>query len=215
MEMSITGVLRYGAVYGPCVELRRTITSRLGGNTIDFVDEFFNAGNQAVPHQWLLHVNLGYPLIDGGAEFCYDASKVDAQDNAASRAHFKEGINYKQIPNPLDAHHGPESVVAYLYPKPDAQGRATVGVVNAKLGLGFAIHYSTKDFPRCGNWQHWGRHEYVTALEPMNGGVDGRDKDRARGWLDSLAPGGRKTYQYQLEVVTSDGLDRLRALNGK
>ena len=61
-EMTVTGIVRYGAFYGPCVELRRTIRSTLGSNAIDFTDDFFNAGNQPVPHAWLLHINFGYPL---------------------------------------------------------------------------------------------------------------------------------------------------------
>ena len=122
---------------------------------------------------------------------------------------------YKRVPPPLDAHHGPNSVVAYVYPEPrERGGRTTIAVVNTNRSLGFAIHYNTREFPRCGNWQHWGKHEYVAALEPMNGGVEGRDKDRARGWLDSLEAGGRKTYRYRFEVVTDkEGLDELRALN--
>ena len=213
LEMSITGSVKYGAFYGPCVELRRTLTSTLGGNVISIADEFYNAGNQDVPHAWLLHINLGYPLIDAGAEFCYEASKVDPIDSEPSRKHFRAAVNFKRIPGPLEAHRGSDSVVAYLYPKPK-NGIATVGVINRKLGIGVAIHYNPKQFPRCGNWQHFGPREYVTALEPMNGGVEGRDKDRANGWLDTLKPNARKTYQYQIEVLSDRaGLDNLRQLN--
>src|SRR5206468_8163158 len=74
-DMTIVGSVKYGAFYGPCVELRRTIRSTLGRNVIEITDEFFNAGNRDVPHAWLLHVNLGYPLLDRGAEFCYDATR--------------------------------------------------------------------------------------------------------------------------------------------
>jgi hypothetical protein len=198
------------------VELRRTITSTLGRNVIAVTDEFFNAGNGEVPHAWLLHINLGYPLVDEGAEFCYDAIRVDPTDSDASRAHFRAGVDYKKVPGPLQVHRGPESTVAYLYPRAKSGGRATVALVNQTLGLGLAIRYSTKEFPRCGNWQHWGPHEYVAALEPMNGGVEGRDKDRANGWLDTLPAGGRKAYRYEIEVLTNRAeLDALRALNGK
>lgn len=215
MEMSVTALCRHGSFYGPCVELRRTIRSTLGANAIGVTDEFFNAGNEAVPHAWLLHVNFGYPLVDAGAEFCYDAIKVDPTNNDPSRAHFKPGGDYKRIPDVLEAHRGSNSTVAYLYPRPrDAAGNTTVAIVNPKLSLAAAIHYNTKEFPRCGNWQHWGQHEYVAALEPMNGGVEGRDKDRALGWLDSLSPGERKSYAYQIEIVTEkSGIDALRALN--
>jgi hypothetical protein len=213
MEMSVTGSIKYGSFYGPCVELRRTIASMLGSNVITITDEFHNAGNQDVPHAWLLHINLGYPLVDAGAEFCYDAVRVDPIDSDASRKHFRAGVNYKRVPPPLEAHRGSESVVAYLYPKAK-NNLATVGIVNRKLGLGLAVRYNTKEFPRCGNWQHWGPREYVTAIEPMNGGVEGRDKDRANRWLDTLKAGGKKSYHYEIEVLTQKpALDALRALN--
>ncbi|HMO27009.1 MAG TPA: DUF4432 family protein, partial [Tepidisphaeraceae bacterium] len=58
-------------------------------------------------------------------------------------------------------------------------------------------------FPRLGCWQHWGPGEYVAALEPMNCGVEGRDKDRARGWLDELAPGESREYAYSFSIETT------------
>ena len=80
--------------------------------------------------------------------------------------------------------------VAYLYPRASRDGRTTVGVVNRKLGLGLAIRYNTREFPRCVNWQHWGPGEYVTALEPTNGTVQGRAKDREQR-AARRDPGGR------------------------
>jgi hypothetical protein len=217
LDLAVTGSIRYGAFYGPCIELRRTITSRVSENWIDVRDELFNAGNTDQPHAWLLHINLGYPLCDAGAEFCYDSPKVEAVGGEPSEKWFSQENNYKRMPEPLEQHHGPNSFVAYLYPNAkDRAGNTTVGVVNKKLGLGLAIHYNTKQFPRCANWQHWGKHEYVCALEPANGGVEGRDKDRQRGWLDTLPAGGRKEYQYRIEVATEkEGLDALLALNKK
>jgi hypothetical protein len=139
-EMVVVGVVRYGRLFGPNVTLQRTVRSVLGRNAIEFTDEFTNAGNQPVPHAWLLHINLGYPLVDGGAEFCYDA-KVVPQDNPVAKARFEPGSDYKTVPDPLDAHRGGTEAVAYLYPKADRDGRATVGLVNRKLGVGLAIDY--------------------------------------------------------------------------
>ena len=57
--------------------------------------------------------------------------------------------------------------------------------------------------------------EYVTALEPMNGTVDGRANDRARGLLDQIPAGGQKVYKYRIEVVTDRSrIEEFRALNG-
>jgi hypothetical protein len=213
-QMSVTAIVRYGQFYGPNVELRRTIASTLGGNAIVVTDEFFNPGNTDAPHAWLLHINFGYPLVDDGAELCFDAS-VEPLDNEPARARFGDLKKAKRIPAPLEAHRGETSAVAYLFPKSDKQGRATVGIVNRKLGVGVAIRYSTREFPRCGNWQHFGPGgEYVTALEPMNGTIAGRDKDRESGDLDFLKPNQRKTYRCTIEVVTDRAeIDALRALN--
>jgi len=215
LQMSIVGSVRYGGLYNPCLELRRTITSTLGSNTIEFTDEFFNAGNQAVPHAWLLHINFGYPLLDDGAELCVDATKIEPTDSPESQARFKDGLSFKRLPGPQESHRGPTSAVAHLYPRPiDRTGRTTVAIVNRKLGIGVAIHYSTKEFPRCANWQHFGPHEYVAALEPVNGSVNGRWEDRAKGQMDTLHAGGRKMYRYSIEVVTDrDAIETLRKIN--
>jgi hypothetical protein len=217
-EMSITGVVRYGRLFGRNLELRRTITSRLGENAIDFVDEFTNAGNTPVPHAWLLHINLGYPLIEEGTLFCYDSPKVEPVPSDKPKHWFADDKRrYKTAPAPLEEHRGFTEAVAYLYPRSSGKnGQVTVGVVNRKLGLGLAIRYSTREFPRCINWQHWGPGEYVTALEPVNGTVAGRAKDREQGLLDEIAAGGTKRYRYRIEAVTQrEGFEELLALNAK
>lgn len=214
LEMSVTGVLRYGRLFGPNVTLRREVSTMLGSNTIAITDTFHNAGNQPVPHAWLLHINFGYPLVDGGAELCWDA-KVVPLGNPVAQERFKSAAA-KKVPDPLEAHRGSTEAVAYLYPKASSRdGVATVGIVNRRIGVGVAIDYNTRQFTRCVNWQHWGPGEYVTALEPSNGSVEGRAKDRAAGTLDSIEPGERKTYRYAIRIVSDKpGIDALRKLNG-
>jgi hypothetical protein len=151
---------------------------------------------------------------------CYDAAKVEPVPTDESRARFKDGgaggvPAYKRIPDPQDRHRGSTESAGYLYPRATGRdGRTTVGIVNRKIGVGVAIRYSTKEFPRCLNWQHWGPGEYVTALEPANGTVRGRAKDREDGTLDFIGPGARKTYRYTIEALADRRtLDELRDLN--
>jgi hypothetical protein len=90
----------------------------------------------------------------------------------------------------------------------------TVSIANPKIPLGVSIGYNVHDFPRCANWQHWGKYEYVGALEPTTGSVEGRDKDRARGLLGTLKPGERKTYRYMIDAITDkESVEALLALN--
>jgi hypothetical protein len=207
--MTITGIVRYGRLFGHNLELRRTIVSRLGENSIEFTDQFYNAGNAPAPHAWLLHINFGYPLLDEGSEFCYAAEKIEPRNDPASIAGFADLARSKKMQPPADK---VTEIVAYLYPRADDDGRATVGLVNHKLNLAVAVRYNTREFPRCGNWQNPARHEYVAALEPMNGTVDGRDKDRARGLMDTLGPGQTKTYRYSIEILTGDAIKELTTL---
>jgi hypothetical protein len=216
LEMSIVGRIRYGSLYNPCVELKRTIISRLGQNSIDITDEFYNAGNQDVPHAWLLHINFGYPLLNAGGEFCYAAEKVEpiAGDINAAK-HFAPTSNYRRIPEPMDAHSGPTSFVGYIYPRADGTGQTRVAVVNPKLNLGVAIEYNINEFSRCVHWQHWGKYEYVGALEPAAGGtVEGRDKDRQRTLLLSIEPGQKRAYHYSIQVVSdTQSIQQLMSLS--
>ena len=55
-EMSISGRVRTARVFGPNVELRRTIRSTLGQPALTIDDEFVNLGNETVEHAWLLHI---------------------------------------------------------------------------------------------------------------------------------------------------------------
>lgn len=217
LDMVIVGVVRYGRLFGPCLNLRRTIRSTLGQNVIEFTDEFINVGNQPTPHAWLLHINFGYPLVDQGAELCYDSPRIEPVATPESQDRFKAGRDYKKVPAPLDRHRGGNEAVAYLYPKPTGRnGQTSVGVVNRKLGLGARVDYNTRQFPRCVNWQHFGPGEYVTALEPANGTVAGRWQDRANGVMDTLEPGERRTYDYRISATTDRAaLASLRALNEK
>jgi hypothetical protein len=216
LDMSVTAAVRYGSFYGPLLNLRRTIACTLGSNQIRFTDEFVNPGNTAVPHAWLLHINLGYPLVDQGAILCYDVTRIEPMPGAAMSAKtFAPGNDAKRIPAPLESHRGETSAVGYLYPRADRDGAASVGIINDRLGIGLAIRYDTRQFPRCANWQHFGPHEYVTALEPANGSVEGRDKDRAAGVLDSIPAGQSRRYDYSIEVLTpGQPLEALRRLNG-
>jgi galactose mutarotase-like enzyme len=201
--MSVTGLVRYGAFYGPNAELRRTISTSLGSTRIDFVDVVTNVGNETCPHAWLLHINFGWPILDAGSRFVYRATRsADPRPDEDSRARFGDpNVDHTVFPPPdAKGQRGSRHAFAYVHPKPDRDGTVTCGLVNDKLGLSATVRYDTSEFPRLGNWQHWGAGEYVAALEPMTGGVEGIAVDAERGWLRYLKPGESRTYRYSIEA---------------
>ena len=105
---------------------------------------------------------------------------------------------------------------AYVDPKPDAKGMVLIGVANPKRGFAVKIEYPRKDYPRLGNWQHWGPGgSYTGALEPMTAGVEGRPIDKERGWLRYLNPG--ESVELHCTITATNDkreISRLLKLNG-
>jgi hypothetical protein len=68
MDMSITGRMKQTQLFGPSLELKRTITGTLGRASIKISDEVINRGNTPAPHMILYHCNFGWPLADEGTD---------------------------------------------------------------------------------------------------------------------------------------------------
>lgn len=211
LDMSITAVIKTARVFGPDIELRRTLSSRLGENHIRVHDHFINRANEPVPFNWLYHINFGYPLLEPGAStYCYTGTP-----QPLAHAEWFARKDFRAAPKPLEKHRGTGEGFAFVEPRGDAKGNVLVGVVNRKRGFGVKIEYNRKVFPRLGNWQHWGPGgSYTGALEPMTAGVQGRPKDQAQGWVRTLHPG--ETAELGCVITATaerDDLDKLISLN--
>lgn len=213
LDMSITALIRTARVFGPNIELRRTLSCTLGENTIRVRDTFINRNNEPAPLCWLLHINFGYPLLEPGAStYCYDG-KLDPRFD--SDGWFTKRKDFRKAPQPQESHRGTGEVFTYVYPNTGGDGRVLAGVVNTKRGFGVKVEFNKKDYPRLGNWQHWGPGgSYTGALEPMTAGVEGRPVDEKNGWVRYLEPGATADLACDI-TATNDkkDLDRLVKLN--
>ncbi len=212
-EMNITGIVRTARVFGPNVELRRTLSSTLGEPAIRVYDQFINRGNESVPFCWLLHINFGYPLLEPDAStYCYKGAITPRPDSVDW---FTKRDDYKAAPPPQESHRGTGEAFTYIDPDGDADGRVVAGVVNRKREIGLRIEYNKNAYPRLGNWQHWGPGgSYMGALEPMTAGVQGRPTDQANGWLQYLEPGETRELSCTMTAVAGkQGIDGLLGLN--
>lgn len=205
LQMSITAVVKESRVFGPNLELRRTISSKLGEPTIRIRDVVTNAGNTLTPHMILYHCNFGWPLVDEGTEIVWKGKWVSRgmdMDNAV----FNSRRNFRQCSKPLDSHRGGGEGCAFIDVIPDAKGICTVGLYNQRLGLALVMKYKKKQLPCLANWQHWGPGEYVTALEPGTNPPIGQKKARERKELIYIAPGKSRTYELEMTVLTDEKL---------
>ncbi|OHB64435.1 MAG: DUF4432 domain-containing protein [Planctomycetes bacterium RBG_13_62_9] len=203
LGMSITAVVRESRVFGPNLELRRTISGALGEPVIRIHDVVTNVGNSRTPHMLLYHCNLGWPLVDEGARIIWKGQCVSRgldMDNAI----FNSTRDFRTCRKPLKSHRGTGEACGFIDVTPDADGMCTVGLHNKKLGLAVAIRYRKRQLPCLANWQHWGPGEYVTGLEPGTNPPIGQAKAREQRQLLHLDPGKSRTYDLEIAVLTGE-----------
>lgn len=201
MEMSITARLVQTSVFGPSLELRRTISSCLGQPSLKIHDEIVNLGNTTAPHMILYHCNFGWPLVDEGTQILCKGD-WQARDSDMDRRIFNEKNDFRTCPAPLAEHSGTGEGCAFINMEPDPNGMCTSGLYNPRLGLGVTLKTQKKQLPWLANWQHWGKGEYVTALEPGTNPPIGQAVARQRDELIHITPG--EKVQYDLEISVSE-----------
>jgi hypothetical protein len=203
LKMSITAVVRESRVFGPNLELRRTISSALGEAAIRIHDVVTNVGNARTPHMLLYHCNFGWPLVDKGTQIVWQGecmSRGSDMDNAI----FNDQHDFRTCAGPLEKHRGTGEACGFIDVTPDSAGVCTVGLHNEKLGLAVALRYKKRQLPCLANWQHWGPGEYVTGLEPGTNPPTGQAKARAQKRLIYLDPDQSRTYDLEIRVLTAE-----------
>jgi hypothetical protein len=201
MEMSITAKIIESSVFGPSLQLRRTISSTLGEPIIRICDEVSNIGNTKAPHMLLYHCNFGFPLVDKGTEIICPG-EFKSRGMPYDDAIFNDKNNFKKCPEPLKSHSGFGESGAFVNPKADKKGLCVAGLYNPKLGMAVYLKFKKEQLPCLTNWQHWGKREYVTGLEPGTNYPIGRNVAKEQKKLIYLMPGQSRKYELQLEVLT-------------
>ena len=209
LDMSITGRIKETKIFGPSLELKRTLSGVLGQPIIRIRDEVTNRGNTTVPHMLLYHFNFGWPFVDEGTRFVWRGN-WQAREGGINNQIFRDGYDFKTCPAPLNSHSGTGEAVAFIDVAHDGMGQCTVGLYNAKLGLAVSMRFQKAQLPWLTNWQHWGKGEYVTGLEPGTHPPIGQAKAREQNTLLFLEPGQTRTYDLELEVLTDETvIDRI------
>ncbi len=203
MEMSITGIMKETKIFGPSLVLRRTISATLGQPTIRIHDEVTNRANTPAPHMILYHFNFGWPLVDEGTDILWQGTWQSMEGDKADKI-FKEGNNFRKCPAPLANHSGTGEAVVAIDATTDHSGKCTCGLYNSKLGLAVAMRFNKKQLPWLTNWQHWGKDEYVTGLEPGTNPPIGQAKARKENQLIHLAPGESRSYDVEIEILEDE-----------
>ncbi|MEO6188919.1 MAG: aldose 1-epimerase family protein [Ginsengibacter sp.] len=203
MDMSITGIIRETKIFGPSLELRRTISGTLGQASIGIHDEVINKGNTPAPHMILYHCNFGWPLVDEGTDILWKG-EWQSRAGGINNKIFNEEYNFRKCSQPLTEHQGTGEAVAFIDVTANSSGECTCGFHNSKIGIALALRFDKKQLPWLTNWQHWGKSEYVTGLEPGTNRPIGQAQARKEEQLIFLQPSESRSYDLEIEVLNDE-----------
>ncbi|WP_419999016.1 aldose 1-epimerase family protein [Streptomyces boninensis] len=197
------GEIRQAAVFAENLALTRRIEADLGGDEIRLTDTVTNPGFDPMPHMFLYHINLGWPLLDEGSRFLAPVAKMLWQSDSVA----EQGIDHRTLPAPQPGfiEQVYEHELAEL-----ADGRTAAAVVNDRLGFAVSVEWDQASFPCFFQWLNVRAGDYAIGLEPSTHHVAGdaaAREDRSMIWL---GPGESRTYRTSFRVHR--GADALAAL---
>ncbi|HLO81669.1 MAG TPA: aldose 1-epimerase family protein [Chitinophagaceae bacterium] len=202
-EMSITGVIKETKIFGPSLELKRTISSTLGKSSIRITDEIINRGNTAAPHMLLYHCNFGWPLADEGARLLWKGS-LFRKDGHGGLVAVESNEDLEICPPVLASHNGTGEEVIMIDTATDENGKSICGLYNPRLGFAVVMKYAKLQLPWMTNWRHWSKGEYVTGIEPGTHPPIGQSKARREKTLIMIEPGEIRNYEIDIDIVTNE-----------
>ena len=197
------------SMFGEHLVLRRRIEAVVGESRLKIHDEVENIGWDPTPHMYLYHVNIGFPVLDEGAEILVPTRSVTPRGDYSA-----EG--YRAIDAPEPAHY--ERVYEHD-PIAEADGSVPVAVVNRARGVGAYELFNISQLPFHFVWRMLGEGSYVVGIEPSTNRTSGRLDARERGELIILQAGEQRTYDLELGALHGDGeidafAERISALGG-
>jgi hypothetical protein len=150
----------------------------------------------------LYHCNFGWPMADEGTQLLWKGPmfKKDARGNLSP---FTPPPEFTVCPPVLETHSGTGEEVAIIDIAPNHVGTCVCGINNPKLGLAVSLKFSKNQLPWLTNWQHFGRGEYVTGIEPGTHPPIGQSKTREENTLIFIEPGESKNYSLEIDVMNN------------
>jgi hypothetical protein len=180
-RLAVSGTVREVSFFGENLELRRTISTAMGDNSITVSDVVVNRGVRPSPLMVLYHINIGFPLVSEDAV-------LDARVLATTprNADAQRGLgDWSKCQKPTS---GIAEQCFYHDIEAGADGMARMTMRNEAAAMAIEIAYRKAELPFFTQWKMMGEQEYVVGLEPGNCHPEGQSAEIAKGSLKTIAP---------------------------
>jgi len=189
--IKVSGSIANYVLFGEKLEIRRTISSVVGENSIKIEDTIINHGDEATPNMMLYHINFGYPLLDEGVSIYVNSESCAGYDEY-SQQQIGDAVCFGP-PCPTNQEKN------YLHVM-GGQTRGVAGIRNDELGFGVEISFDTAALPLLTQWKCERARDYVLALEPGNAPCESIADVRKSGKLPVLGPGCMAFHDVEIAV---------------
>jgi Domain of unknown function (DUF4432) len=207
----VEGLVRQDLAYGENLSLTRRYETELGSRAVRLVDTISNDGWFETPHQLLYHFNLGYPLVDEGAELLASVEEEPDSLGYSVAGDGTSGRDWRSVTAPQPGFTFEGYVVSL---RADSDGKVGVALVNRRLrgGLGFYLRYDARQLPAYLAWRMMREGLYAIGLEPATNPFGNPSDLIEQGYPIMLDAG--ETRIYELEFGLLAGADEIDAFAG-
>ena len=175
-EIVVKGTIRETALFGHCLEVKRTIRIPAFGTSVTVQDTVTNQTPRDEEIMQIYHCNFGYPLLSEKARLILPQERETIpRTDFAKTGLGRECAFDKPIP-------GEEERVFFQKMKEDFSAR----LENPELGVSMTISWSGDTLPILSQWRSMASGDYVLGLEPTNCYIMGRHDERENGTLPVL-----------------------------
>ncbi len=192
--MGVKGIMNESLLYRENLQLRRTITSKLGENKIHINDVVENNGFQREPLMMLYHINFGYPFL--GEDTFLDIPSEDI---------IPVGDTKQEDTQEYDRFHQPKanysSKVFHHKLKGDREGNVCCKIINNKFNFGVSIEFNNKQLWNFTQWKNLCQGDFVVGLEPCNNYGMGIENEEQNGSLEYIEPGESREFNVIIGII--------------
>ena len=189
--------VRQASTFAEKLVLTRRVEVDANGTTFRMTDTIRNEGFTPTPHACLWHINMGFPLLDEGAEVVAPVRETvwRLRDDAPGE------LGHTQM---LAPQRGTTQQVWDHRVTLEQDGTGRAALLNpgfrhpAGTGLALEIAYDGNAMPSLGQWHNFREGDYVMALEPSNLPIASRSDWREAGVFSTLDHGEDVTYTLAL-----------------
>ena len=175
-EIRIRGTIRETALFGHCLEVKRTIRIPVSGASVTVQDTVANRTPRDEEIMQIYHCNFGYPLLSEQARLILPEERETIPRTDFARTGLGRECSF-DVPVP-----GEEERVFFQKMKNNFSAK----LVNPEAGVSMTISWSGDTLPILSQWRSMSSGDYVLGLEPTNCYIMGRHDERENGTLPVL-----------------------------